>query len=174
MGFGSKLKNFFTVDYDEDYDEYYEDEYDVVDEPTKKQSKASKKSYYERAEEEMLKEEKASKSYKRNKNVVPMRPSRGFEVKVIKPIAYDYVTEILDNLLDGRAVILNFEGLKLDVAQRIVDSVSGGCYAVAGNFQRVSGYIYLVTPGSIDISGDLMDIVNGIDANSSNTSDYEY
>ena len=47
-----------------------------------------------------------------------------------------------------------------DLAQRIVDSVIGGCYAISGNLQKISGYIYLVTPQSVDITGDFQDVVS--------------
>ena len=65
-----------------------------------------------------------------------------------------------DTLLEGKSVVLNLEGMKLDLAQRIVDSVSGGCYAIQGNLQKISGYIYLVTPHSVDITGDFQDLVH--------------
>ena len=38
--------------------------------------------------------------------------------------------------LEGKSVVLNLEGMKLDLAQRIVDSVSGGCYAIQEIFRR--------------------------------------
>ena len=49
----------------------------------------------------------------------------------------------------------------MDVAQRIIDFTSGGCYAIGGHLQKVSGYIFLVTPKNVDISGDLQDILSG-------------
>ena len=89
------------------------------------------------------------------------------EVCVIKPTYYESTREIIDTLLDGKAVVLNLEGMKLDLAQRIVDSVSGGCYAIQGNLQKISGYIYLVTPRSVDITGDFQEIL-------SETNDFSY
>lgn len=168
MGAFDKVKNLFTINYDEFDDDYYDDNYyDDVDDEPKKTSKSKKKKYDNYADENFV-ESKPSRSTKSSKKVVPMRSSRtAFEVCVIKPTYYENTTDIIDTLLQGKAVVLNLEGLKLDLAQRIVDSVSGGCYAISGNLQRVSGYIYLVTPGQIEISGDLMDIVNGIDINAS-------
>jgi cell division inhibitor SepF len=82
------------------------------------------------------------------------------EVCVIKPTYYESTRDIIDTLLEGKSVILNLEGMKLDLAQRIVDSVSGGCYAIHGNLQKISAYIYLVTPSTVDISGDFQELVN--------------
>ncbi len=167
MGAFEKVKNLFTINYDEFDDDYYDDYYDDIEEDTKKTSK-SKKNKYDDFVEETYEKPKTTRSTKSSKKVVPMRSTKtAFEVCVIKPTYYENTTDIIDTLLQGKAVVLNLEGLKLDLAQRIVDSVSGGCYAISGNLQRVSGYIYLVTPGQIQISGDIMDIVNGIDINAS-------
>ena len=169
-----KIKNLFTINYDEFDDDYYGDDfYDDVDDEPKKSSK-SKKSKYDNFEDEEV-QTKSSRSFRSSKKVVPMQPTRtAFEVKVIKPTYYENTTEIIDTLLEGKAVVLNLEGLKLDLAQRIVDSVSGGCYAISGNLQRVSGYIYLVTPARIEISGDIMDIVNGLDVNANASTGASY
>ncbi|MCR5027522.1 MAG: cell division protein SepF [Methanobrevibacter sp.] len=166
MGAFEKVKNLFTINYDEFDDDYYNDDfYDDVEEP-KKTSKSKKHKYDDFEDDEVY--TKPSRSSKSSKKVVPMSSARkAFEVTVIKPSSYEFTTDIIDNLLNGKAVVLNLEGLKLDLAQRIVDSVSGGCYAISGNLQRVSGYIYLITPSRIEISGDIMDIVNGINIDAS-------
>ena len=43
------------------------------------------------------------------------------EVCVIKPNSVEDAREITETLLSGRTVILNLEGLDLEVAQRIID-----------------------------------------------------
>ena len=48
-----------------------------------------------------------------------------------------------------------------DTAQRIIDFVSGSCYAVDGSLQKISNYIFVITPSSVDISGDFNQILNG-------------
>ena len=172
MGAIEKIKNLFTINYDEfDDDGYYDDYYDDIEEDTKKSK--SKKSKYDSYDDAY--DTKSTRSSRASKKVVPMRSTRtAFEVTVIKPTTFENTTDIIDQLLQGKAVVLNLEGLKLDLSQRIVDCVSGGCYAISGNLQRVSGYIYLVTPGQIEISGDIMDIVNGIDVNASSTAGASY
>ena len=159
-----KIKNLFTINYDEFDDDYYGDDfYDDVEEP-KKTSKSKRKKYDDYADEEDF--TKTSRLSRSSKKVVPMHQTRtAFEVTVVKPTTHDNSIEVIDELLSGKAVVLNLEGIKIDVAQRIVDTVSGGCYAISGNLQRVSNSIYLITPARIEISGDIMDIVNGIDIN---------
>ena len=53
------------------------------------------------------------------------------------------------------------EGLDVDVAQRIIDFTSGSCYAISGNLQKISHYIFIITPASVDISGDFQEILSG-------------
>lgn len=173
MGAFDKVKNLFTINY-EDFDEdYYNDDfYDDIEEEPKKSKKASKKKQ-DTFEDDF--EPKPSRSSRSSKKVVPMRSTRtAFEVTVIKPNTFENSTDIVDKLLEGKAVVLNLEGLRLELSQRIVDCVSGGCYAISGNLQRVSGYIYLVTPGQIEISGDILDIVNGIDIDASSNTGAAY
>ncbi|MCR5799521.1 MAG: cell division protein SepF [Lachnospiraceae bacterium] len=85
----------------------------------------------------------------------------GMEVCVIKPTSVEEAREITDTLLANRTVVLNLEGLDVDIAQRIVDYTSGSCYAIRGNLQKISHYIFIITPASVDISGDFQEIISG-------------
>ena len=69
--------------------------------------------------------------------------------------------EITETLLANRTVVLNLEGIEVDVAQRIIDFTSGSCYAIQGNLQKISHYIFIITPASVDISGDFQEILSG-------------
>ena len=79
---------------------------------------------------------------------------------MIKPTNVDDSREITETLLSGRTVILNLEGLDLEAAQRIIDFTSGATFAIDGNLQKISNYIFLITPTTVDISGDLQDLLN--------------
>ena len=92
------------------------------------------------------------------------------EVCVVKPTSVDDSREITETLLAGRTVILNLEGLDLEIAQRIIDFTSGATFAISGNLQKISNYIFLVTPTNVDISGDLQDLLNtSLDSSSMRT-----
>jgi cell division inhibitor SepF len=90
----------------------------------------------------------------------PARKTTGMEVCVIKPTNVDDSREVTETLLSGRTVILNLEGLDLEVAQRLIDFTSGATFAIDGNLQKISNYIFLITPANVDISGDLQDLLN--------------
>ena len=105
------------------------------------------------------------------KKVVPIKPgtSRGLEVVVIRPESMEDASDITDTLLNGKAVVLNLEGIHVEIAQRIIDYSAGSCYAMRGNLQKITSYIFLVTPPNVDISGDIPELVaGGIDLSSFN------
>ena len=145
---------------DDDYDDY--DDYDDFDDDY--EDKPKKGLFKRKKEDEDDYEDEEPKSG--SQKVTPIRkPQRrsggGMEVCVIKPTGFDDSREIGETLLSNRTVVLNFEGLDVEVAQRIIDFTSGSCFAIGGNLQKVSGYIFLATPKSVDISGDLQDILSG-------------
>lgn len=168
MGVLDKFLNIMKLD-DEDYDddEFFDD--DDYDEDYEKKPKKSlfhkeKETDYDDYDEDYEVPAKTKSSYSNNK-VTPMRqPSRrssvSMEVCVIKPNSVDDAREITETLLSGRTVILNLEGMDLEVAQRIIDFTSGATFAINGNLQKISNYIFLVTPTNVDISGDLQDLLN--------------
>ena len=89
--------------------------------------------------------------------------SGGMEVCVIKPTTFDESREITETLLANRTVVLNVEGLDVDIAQRIIDFTSGSCFAINGNLQKISNYIFIITPESVDISGDFQSFMDNFD-----------
>ena len=82
------------------------------------------------------------------------------EVCVIKPNSMEDTREIADTLLANCTVVLNVEGIDVEVAQRIIDFSSGSCYSINGSLQKVSSYIFILTPEDVEISGDIQDILN--------------
>ncbi len=152
---------------DDDYyddDEYYDDD-DYEDEKPKKRSRSKDK-------DDDLNDtygDKKLHSVKTSSKVTPMRPSKrqsaanSMEVCVVKPTTVEDAREITETLLLNRTVVLNVEGLDVETAQRIIDFTSGSCYAISGNLQKVSNYIFIITPPSVDISGDFADIMDAFD-----------
>ncbi len=162
MSVMDRLLSYMKLNGDEDYDdEYDDDEYDDYEEPETKVSKlTSRRAKSAPAEEE---EERPRKS---SPKITPIKQARrssgsGMEVCVIKPTSIEDGREITETLLANRTVVLNLEGLDVDIAQRIIDFTSGSCFAISGNLQKISQYIFIITPASVDISGDFQDIFNG-------------
>ena len=156
MGVMDKFLNYMKLN-DED-DEYYDDDY--YDEPDEPQP--PKKVIVPKEEPVMADEPK-----KQTPKITPMtrQPRKmngaGMEVCVIKPTSVEDGREITETLLANRTVVLNLEGLDVDIAQRIIDFTSGSCYAISGNLQKISHYIFIITPASVDISGDFQELLSG-------------
>lgn len=95
-----------------------------------------------------------------NNKVVPIRTtSKGFEVCIMKPTAFEDSQDICDMLLSGRAAVINLEGFDVDIAQRIMDFISGSVYALNGKLHQISSYIFIICPDTVDISGDYLDLL---------------
>ena len=102
------------------------------------------------------------KSKAASSNVTPLRTGgKGMEVCLIRPVSVEDAREISDTLLSGRAVVINLEGLHVELAQRIIDFTSGACYSINGNLQKISNYIFIVTPQNIELSGDFQEFLAG-------------
>ncbi len=95
-----------------------------------------------------------------NSRIVRMGGSTPMEVCIIKPTNVEDGREIANTLIDGKAVVLNLEGIDVELAQRIIDFTSGACFAINGNLQKVSNYIFIITPESVDISGDFQGYIS--------------
>lgn len=75
------------------------------------------------------------------------------EIVSIRPKDDKARQEIGNRLLEGKTVLINLEGLELDVAQRIVDFTFGVCYAIKGNMKFPSKYIVIAVPDEVGLSG---------------------
>lgn len=87
--------------------------------------------------------------------------SNDMSLCVVKPKSMEDAREITETLISNCTVVLNLEGLDIDLAQRIVDFTSGSIYALNGGLQRVNNTIFIITPQNVDISGDITDLLNG-------------
>ncbi len=160
MGVMDKFLNYMKLnDEDEDYyDEDYYDE-DETPEPVKKTSPARESSFDD--DKNAVKKPVTKVTQMRPNTTTRKMPGSGMEVCVIKPSSVEDAREITETLLANRTVVLNLEGLDVDIAQRIIDFTSGSCFAIGGNLQKISHYIFIITPSSVDISGDFQDIFSG-------------
>lgn len=181
MGVLDKFLNAMKMNDDEGFDDgYLDDDYgyddDYEDEPPKKRllEKYSDDDYEKPQAQtpapqsepriQPVKTRSRGTTAKSGSKISPMRSPRrgnGMEVCVIKPKSMEDAREITETLLEECTVVLNMEGLDFEIAQRIIDFASGSCYAIHGNLQKISNFIFIITPPSVDISGDFQEILNG-------------
>lgn len=166
MGVLDNFLNFMKLNDEDDYeDDFFGDDDDFEEEKPKKSFFKKDKKYDFDDDDDYYDEPKvkSTRTSSGASKVTPMRQASrkpSMEVCVIKPTTVDDAREITETLLSGSTVILNLEGLDLEVAQRIIDFTSGATFAINGNLQKISNFIFLVTPTNVDISGDLHDLLN--------------
>lgn len=166
--FSDKFIDAFKINRDDDFDEYDDEEYDDVldDDDYFPDDEIEEPSFAPKKREKFVEERPKPVAKPQPAPVKPTFHSSKMgqqEVCVFKPSSIEDSREITETLLLGKAVIINFEGLHVEIAQRIIDFISGSCYALDGNLQKISNYIFIATPNSVDISGDFQDLFGGGD-----------
>lgn len=152
-------------------DDFFNEDYDFDDDI--EEEKPVKSSFKVRKDrDDDFVDDFKEKPVKTTPKITPIRQSKrtttgagNMELCVIKPTSVEDAREITETLLNNRAVILNVEGLDVEVAQRIIDFTSGSTFAISGNLQKISNYIFVITPASVDISGDFLNLVDAFDTN---------
>lgn len=66
----------------------------------------------------------------------------------------DQLLTIADHLLNHESVILNLELIAKD-ARHFIDFLSGVAYAMQGKTKKIAVNTFLITPGGIEVSGDI-------------------
>lgn len=150
----------------EDYDYDEEEDYEVKE---KKPSRRERKKEEEQQQTAATFDISEKQRQKQQNKITPINRNRrqgqpGMEVCVIKPTTIEDEIEITETLLNGRTVVINMEGLSVDIAQRIIDFTSGATFAMHGNLQKISNYIFLATPNGVDISGDIQGLMESFDS----------
>ena len=176
MSLFDKFLDIMRLNDDEDEDDYefaneeYDDDYDDI--PKKKLSYKETKND---VKGDAVPKEPIKEKPKQISKITPINKSQrkqvstGMQVCVIKPTSIEEEIEITETLLEGRTVVINMEGLNVEVAQRIIDFTSGATYAMNGNLQKISNYIFLATPSGVDISGDIQSIMDSFGSNNTYT-----
>lgn len=135
----SKVKSLLGFDeYDEGYDDYEVDEYES-----------------ETGEEEDSIEPVITSKKNVNNKVVNIHTSSSIKVTITKPVDYEEATEICEALKNRRIVLVNTTALELKIAQRLLDFISGSCYALGGELQQIEKGVYLLSPSNVEVTNEL-------------------
>ena len=166
MSFFGKIMDSLRLSEGDDEEYFLDDDYEDEERPPRKSlfgKRERDEEYYDEDEEEPEEPVRSRflgrSSSSNNNKVVPMK--RNMEVSMIKPTSIEDSKEICDYLLAGKAVVLNMEGLHTEVAQRIIDFISGSAYSIDGNLKKISNYIFIISPESVELSGDFQEFLSG-------------
>lgn len=75
------------------------------------------------------------------------------ELYMIKPKTEEDARIAVDHLLSGKVVIINLEGLNLEIAQYVTDFVTGANYSIGGNFSTINSQVLVFAPSGINMTG---------------------
>jgi cell division inhibitor SepF len=134
----TKVKSFLGFgEYEDEYDEY--DDFDDVENEVEAEAGI----------------EPVIQNNKRNNKVVNIHTSSATKVTITKPLAYEEATEISDALKSRRIVLVNTSALEIRIAQRLLDFISGTCYALGGELQEIEKGVYILSPSNVEVTNEL-------------------
>ena len=79
------------------------------------------------------------------------------EMILIKATSYDDMQDIANHIKSKKVAVVNFEDMDKDVAQRMVDFLSGAAFALDGVPRKVSGGTFIFSSANVDLSGQIME-----------------
>ena len=159
MGIFNKIRDFVgfnePVDYEYEYDEMdgqeYQDLYrDEVVPVVQEDDSRSRRRLRDRTS--LVGAEASSVSPVSNVIGMPGTSNGLSEVVVIEPRTFEEMPQVIQALRERKSVVLNLTIMDPDQAQRAVDFVAGGTYAIDGHQERIGESIFLFTPSCVQVS----------------------
>ncbi|WP_119326927.1 cell division protein SepF [Companilactobacillus musae] len=108
--------------------------------------------------------EQPKTDYSNNEKVVSMstaseaRTKANSKIAIYQPRVYSDAKVIAKQLLNNKAVIVNFNNVNDEQSKRIVDFLTGTIFALNGEIKRVGEKIFLCTPPKFEVDGSIPDI----------------
>ncbi len=79
------------------------------------------------------------------------------EVNLMEPRSFDEMPRAIQALRERKTVIINLTMMEPDQAQRAVDFVAGGTFAIDGHQERVGESIFLFAPSCVTVTNNSHD-----------------
>ena len=79
------------------------------------------------------------------------------EVSLMEPRSFDEMPQAIQALRERKTVILNLTMMDPDQAQRAVDFVAGGTFAIDGHQERVGESIFLFAPSCVTVTNSFQE-----------------
>lgn len=153
MGVFKKVMNYLGLQ--EEEEEFLEEQERLQSQPQSQFQSQSQNQIEEEFETTPFESRMKNKS-----NVVSIHSTKNSRVVLFEPRSFDDAQELADHLRSRRAVVVNMQRVRSDVAMRIVDFLSGTVYALNGSISKLGPSIYLCTPDSMEIQGTISEIMN--------------
>ena len=79
------------------------------------------------------------------------------EVSLMEPRSFDEMPKAIQAIRERKTVILNLTMMEPDQAQRAVDFVAGGTFAIDGHQERVGESIFLFAPSCVTVTNSFQE-----------------
>ena len=111
---------------------------------------------------------------KRSSKVVGMPgiSNSSSEVCLMDPRSFDEMPQAIQALRERKTVILNLTMMDPDQAQRAVDFIAGGTYAIDGHQERVGESIFLFAPSCVNVTSSSPEEASPSNVSTKNTPQY--
>ena len=96
------------------------------------------------------------------------------EVSLMEPRSFDEMPQAIQALRERKTVILNLTMMDPDQAQRAVDFVAGGTYAIDGHQERVGESIFLFAPSCVNVTSSSPEEASPSNVSTQNTPQYSF
>ncbi len=96
------------------------------------------------------------------------------EVSLMEPRSFDEMPQAIQALRERKTVILNLTMMDPDQAQRAVDFIAGGTYAIDGHQERVGESIFLFAPSCVNVTSSSPEEATPSSGSTDNTSQYSF
>ena len=94
------------------------------------------------------------------------------EVSLMEPRSFDEMPQAIQALRERKTVILNLTMMDPDQAQRAVDFIAGGTYAIDGHQERVGESIFLFAPSCVNVTSSFQEEASPSNVTTKNNSQY--
>ena len=94
------------------------------------------------------------------------------EVSLMEPRSFDEMPQAIQALRERKTVILNLTMMDPDQAQRAVDFIAGGTYAIDGHQERVGESIFLFAPSCVNVTSSSPEEASPSNVSTKNTPQY--
>ena len=113
---------------------------------------------------------------KRSSKVVGMPgiSNSSSEVCLMEPRSFDEMPQAIQALRERKTVILNLTMMDPDQAQRAVDFIAGGTYAIDGHQERVGESIFLFAPSCVNVTSSSPEDASPSNMSTKNTPQYSF
>ena len=134
-------------------DEYLDDDFDGLDYPSEdelndfKQNQRNSNALANSNPFDFMNNNRSSKVVG-----MPGISNSSSEVSLMEPRSFDEMPQAIQALRERKTVILNLTMMDPDQAQRAVDFIAGGTYAIDGHQERVGESIFLFAPSCVNVT----------------------